>query len=171
DVSNVQWMRDHAGTDFVSEEPLQNVFIHGQSALREDGIAQFLELFHDLVIESGIVMVWPPEHDDADTILALKLIEHFARLPAQSSLVILQRFESSLDGTLIFLFRNTKDWRPGFKHLVSKQLAVGKVQNRIEICNSIFGKDVSLFREGGFDCTRSRCDCRAGVRATGLYQW
>ena len=69
-------LADHAGAHFLAEQPLQQVFVQRQRVLREDRIAELLELIQDLVIQAGIVVIGPAQHDDADAVFALQLIEH-----------------------------------------------------------------------------------------------
>ena len=45
-------MRDHPGAHFVAEQALQHILIQRQRALREDRIAELLELFHDFVVQA-----------------------------------------------------------------------------------------------------------------------
>ena len=81
-------MSDESGANFVAEEPVEHVFVDGQCALREDRVAELLELFHDLVVQAGIVVVDAAQHDDADAVFTLKLIERFAGLAADVVLAL-----------------------------------------------------------------------------------
>ena len=48
-----------------AEQAVQQVFIQRQGALRKDWVSEFLELLQNLVVDAGIVMVGPSQHDDA----------------------------------------------------------------------------------------------------------
>ena len=50
-------MRDDAGPDLLTKEPVQQVFIGRQQALGEDRISKLLELLHDFMVEAGIMVI------------------------------------------------------------------------------------------------------------------
>src|SRR4051812_22466075 len=100
-------MRDNAGTHFFPKEAVEQVFVQGEGALREDRIAQFLKLLHDLVIQAGVVMIDAAQHNDTDTILALQLIERFAGLMTDLSLAMGEGFKSLFDSAVIFFAGET----------------------------------------------------------------
>ena len=54
----------------------------------------------------GIVMIGAAQHDDADAVFALQLIERLPRLAAHLSLVFEQGLEAGFDGAFVF-FRAT----------------------------------------------------------------
>ncbi len=107
-IADVERVTDDSGPHFVAEQPLQHVFVERQRVLREDRIAQLLELFHDLVIEAGIVVIGPAQHDDADPVFALQLVEHLAGALANVGLVIRQRLEADFDRAVILFQRQTQ---------------------------------------------------------------
>jgi hypothetical protein len=49
-------------------------------ALREHGITQLLEFLEDLMVDARIVVIRPGEHDDADPVFALELVQDVADL-------------------------------------------------------------------------------------------
>src|ERR1700745_3871731 len=77
-VSNIEWILDYARANFVTEQPVKNVFVDRQRALREDRIAELLELLHDFVIYAGIMVVRTTKHHDTDAVLALEHVQRFA---------------------------------------------------------------------------------------------
>ncbi len=64
-IANVQRVADYTGAHFLAEQPLQQVFIQRQRALREDRVTQLLELFRNFVVDAGIVVIGTSQHDDA----------------------------------------------------------------------------------------------------------
>jgi len=78
-------------------------FIDWQCTLRKDRIAQLLELFHDLVVQAGIMVIDAPQHYDADAVFALQLIERCACLAADIRFAGMQRFETCFQCPLIFI--------------------------------------------------------------------
>jgi hypothetical protein len=77
-VGDVERVSDNSGTYLFAEQSLEHVFIERQGVLRENRIAQFLELLHNLVIQTGIMMIRPPQHHNPDAIFAFQLIENLA---------------------------------------------------------------------------------------------
>ena len=119
-VADIERAADHAGADFLAEQAFQHIFVERQRVLREDRIAELLELVENLVIQARIVMIRPAEHDDADAVLALELVEHLARAAADAGFVVLQRRESGLDGTVVFFLRKPENRLPRLQHLVGR---------------------------------------------------
>src|ERR1700704_3327269 len=76
-VRDVERMLDYAGANFFSEEALQQVLIERKCALRKNRVPELLEFVEDFVVQSGIVMIGPAEHHNADAVFALELVEHF----------------------------------------------------------------------------------------------
>ena len=104
-IADAQRMTDHPSAHLVAEQPLQHVIIQRQRVLGEDGIAQLLELLHDLVIQSRIVVIGPPQHHDADAVLAFELVENFAGLSTDAGFVVGQSLVSHFHRTIVFLLR------------------------------------------------------------------
>src|ERR1700733_577452 len=132
-VRNIQRVTDYARANLVAEQALQHVFIYWQRVLRKDRIAEFLEFLHDLVIETGIVMVRAAKHDNTDAIVALKLVEYLTGPAADTAFVVLQRLITGFHRAVVFFLRESENRLPSLQHLVGEQLAVGEVQHRIEI--------------------------------------
>src|SRR5579872_5060728 len=107
-VGNVEWATDDAGAHFFAEQAFQQIFVNRQSVLRKNRVPEFLELVEDLVIQTRVVMIGAPEHDDADAIFPLELIEDLASFTANTCLVILERGKSRLNSSLIFVGRETE---------------------------------------------------------------
>ena len=93
---DIERMADYAGAHLVAKQTLQHVLIERQRVLREDGVTELLELFQDLVIESGIMVIRTAQHHDADAVLALKLVENLARLATDAAFVVRQRLVTRL---------------------------------------------------------------------------
>jgi hypothetical protein len=117
DVLDLQRIADRARADLVAEQPLQQIGIHRQRALREDGIPELLKLFENLVVQPGIVVIRPRQDDDADALLALELIEHFARAALEIRFVGQKLTEAGLHRTLILLFREAEEGLPRLEQL------------------------------------------------------
>src|SRR5215475_10339920 len=64
DIADIERMRNHSSPNLVTEKTIEQIFVQRQRALREDRIAELLELLHDLVIQSGIMVINPSQHDD-----------------------------------------------------------------------------------------------------------
>jgi len=60
----------------------------GACFVRRPG-SRVLKFFHDLAIEAGMVMIDAPQHDDANAVFALKLVERLTRLAAHIVFTIL----------------------------------------------------------------------------------
>ena len=65
------------------------------------------------MIESGIVVIGPGQHNDADAVLAFELVEYLPRALANAGLVLSERHESRLDGAIVFFRREPEDRLPG----------------------------------------------------------
>ena len=103
-VRDIERVFDHASANFVAKQPVEDVFVDRQSALREDGIAKLLELLHDLVVHAGIMMIWTPKHHDPNTVLALEHVQRLASTFTQPVVVGFLGFESHFDGAIILFF-------------------------------------------------------------------
>src|SRR5205085_12366486 len=103
-IADVERTADDPCTHFLTEEPLQQVFVKRKGVLREDRVSELLELVQDVMVQARIVMVSTSQHDDADAVLALKLIEDLACAPANVGLVVLKRLESGFDCAVVFFF-------------------------------------------------------------------
>src|SRR5215813_13478124 len=79
-ITDIKRMLDNPCAHFLAKETVQQLFIEGQCTLREDRIAEFLELFHDLVVETGIVVIYAAQHDNTDAIFTFKLVKRFTSL-------------------------------------------------------------------------------------------
>jgi len=112
-IADVQRVTDYPGAHFVAEETLQHVFIQRQRVLGKDGIAQLLELFHDLVIQSRIVVVRPAQHDDADAILTFELVKNLTGPATDVAFVVFQRLVPCLNRAIVFLLRQSEDGPAG----------------------------------------------------------
>ena len=149
-------MADHPGPHFLAEQPLQHVLVHRQRVLREDRIAELLELFHDLVIEPRIVVIRPAQHDDADAVLALELVHRLAGASADARVVLFERLEADLDGALVLLFRETENGVQAWNiccanSFLSRMFIIGLMY--VMPCSA---KTFVLFGEGGLHRLRRR---------------
>ncbi len=78
DILDFERVSDRAGSHLVAEQAFEKIRIERQRALREHRISELLEFIEDLVIEPGIVMVGPREHDDPNALVALEVVERSA---------------------------------------------------------------------------------------------
>src|SRR5262249_13835031 len=118
DVLDFERIADGAGADLVAEESLQEIGIRRQRALRKHGVAEFLELLEDFVVQPGVVMVWPCEHHDTDALFAFQLIEDVPSASLDIRLVREQFTERGLDGPLVFFFGESEEWPPRLEQLL-----------------------------------------------------
>lgn len=79
DVVDFEGAFDFAGLHFGAEEAFQVRGVGGEALLREDGVAELLEFNADLVVDAGVVVVGPPEHDDAQAVFGFECAEDGAR--------------------------------------------------------------------------------------------
>jgi hypothetical protein len=122
------------------------------------------------MIQAWIVMIRAPQHDDADAILAFQLIDDLAGAFANVAFVVFQCLESGFDGTIVFFVGQAEHRVEGLEHLEGEQLAVGEVQDRIDVLDIVLGENVVLFRESCFHGFRRGGDGGAGVAAREFYQ-
>src|SRR5579883_137792 len=169
-IGNIQRMLDHAGANLFAEQPIEQILVHRQSALRKNRITELLKLLHNFVIQPRIVMIRPAEHHDADPIFPLQLVQYFSSLFANAGFVIFESFVPRLDGALIFFNRKTQHRIPGLVHLIGEQLAVGEVQQRVHVADAVLGEYIGLLCERGFDSIRAGRHRRAGVGALQIHQ-
>ncbi len=73
-----------AGANVVAKQAPDDFVVNRQRTLREDRIAELLELLEDVVVEAGIVVIRPSQQDDADAVLGFELLQDFAALLAQN---------------------------------------------------------------------------------------
>src|SRR6185369_12836747 len=111
------------------------------------------------------------EHNDPNPVFALQLIEHLAGAFLDAGLIVLQALEAHFDGTIIFFLRQSEQRLPSLQHLVRKELAVGEVQDWIEILHIMLGKDIVFLGESCLHGLRCSSNRGAGVRAHNLHQW
>ena len=169
-VVDIERMLDRSRPHFLSEQPLQQVLIQRQRALREDRITQLLKLVHDLVIQTGIMMIGPSQHHNADAIFALQLIHGFPGLPLDALFIVFERFEAGLNRSFVFSPGNPKYRLPRLEQLISQQLSIGEVEDRAHIRNAGIGKDVVFLRVGSFHCLGGGCDRGTGIDPRKVYQ-
>ena len=107
-------MADRSGPHLFAEEPVEQVFIHRQRVLRKDRVAEFLELFQDLVIQPRIVVIGTAQHDDADAVLALELVHHVAGPLLNARFVVMKGLKTRVHGALVTeaeISRVTEFWK------------------------------------------------------------
>ena len=115
-------------------------------------------------------MIRPAQHHDADAIFAFQLVHHLASAPANAAFVVRQRLVAHLDRAVVFFLRQSKDRLPRLQHLVREQLAIGKVQDRIDVLHVVLGKDVVFLGKGGLHRFRRRGHGRTRIRRHDLHQ-
>src|SRR5580704_5529577 len=108
-IGNVERMAGNAGSHFLAEQALQQVFVLWQSILRKNRIAKLLELLENLVIQAGIVMVGTSQHHNTDAVFALQLVQYLAGTIADIAFVVFQRSKSSLNRPVVFLLRQSEN--------------------------------------------------------------
>src|SRR5215469_1573444 len=141
-VADIEGVADHALADVVTEEAFEQVFVDGQGVLRENRVAELLELVEDLVVQAGVVMLGRPYHHDPDAVFALELIDDLTGAAADAGFILSQSLEAGLDGAVVLFERETEDRLPGLQHLVREQLAVGEVENWIDVLHVVLAENV-----------------------------
>src|SRR5579885_3847049 len=71
-------MSDYAHSFILSEEPFKYVVINWERILSKNGVSELLELLHDLMVDSGVVVIGASEKDDPKLILRFEFFEHLA---------------------------------------------------------------------------------------------
>jgi hypothetical protein len=171
DVGNIKLVADHPRTHLLAEQPLEQILIKRQRALRDDGVAELLELLGDAVVDSGIVMVGSAEDDDSDAVLALELIKNFTRPLAHAGLVLLQRLEARRSRAFVFLREKAQNRIPCFQHLPGKKLPVGEIDERIEVMDAALAEEVVFVGKSSLDRFGGDRDGRAGIQGAKVHEW
>ena len=150
--------------DLVAEQPLQQILVERQRALREHRVSQLLELLENLVIQARIVMVRAREHHDADALLALRA-DRAPRAPAAGCPPSYARelAEPDLDRPLVFFLRQPEQRSPCVEQLLCRAAAVGEVDQRAEISDALLREDVAFLGERGLDRLGRHGDGRTRV--------
>src|ERR1039458_4710950 len=95
-------MRNVAGLDFVAEQAPDDVVVDRQAVLGKHGVADLLELLHDLVVHAGVVVIRPPQQHHAQAVFALQFLQRLARPAAHDRVVhLFQGAETVLHGPMI----------------------------------------------------------------------
>ena len=79
--------RSRRTTTSGAEETPDDVVVDRQAVLREDRVAELLELFQDLVVDAGIVVIRAAQQHHAEAVFALQLFQHFAGCAAHGDVV------------------------------------------------------------------------------------
>src|SRR5260370_25638099 len=132
-VGDVHGVLDRAGAYVLAEKTPDDFVIDWQRPLRQDGIPQLLELFQDVVVESGIVLVGPRQYHDPDTVLGFELAQNFPALLAKDRLPeMLHRLHGFLRSALIFFRRKTEYLAEGVEHLPLEKSRRAAVDERVQ---------------------------------------
>ena len=133
DVVDGERVGSLAGEDVLAEEAPDHVVVDGQAILREDGVAELLELLEDLVVDAGVVVIRTAEQDDAETVFALELVQHFAGGAAHGHVVeVVEGAIALLDGALVLFGREAEDVLELLKHLALEEVGLGQIDERIQ---------------------------------------
>src|ERR1700733_4809119 len=109
------------------------------------------------------MVVHAAQHDNADPVLTLQLIERLPCLTANVSLAIVQGLESSIESTFILFTGKSQDRTPRLQHLVGADSFVLQVENGININHPVLSEDVALLGERGLYYFWRSSHCRASV--------
>ena len=160
-------MRNLAGFDFVAEEAPDDVVVDRQAILREHRVAELLELFQDLVIHAGIVVIRTAQQDDAETVFAFELFQHLAGGAAHRHVVEhVECAEPLFDGPFVLLGRQPQDVFELLKHLPLQEVGLGQVDEGVQEEDAFLGEQIAFLDERRFD--RFRRGGHGGARAAGL---
>src|SRR5271156_3416898 len=116
------------------------------------------------------MMIDAAQHDDADAIFTLELVESFTGLAADFRLAGLERLEASFEGTLVLFSAEAEHRCPHFIHLICTYSAVLKIEDRIKIENIVLREDIALLGEGRLHGFGSCSHRGAGVRTGKVYE-
>src|SRR5262249_34684918 len=142
-VLDFERIADGARTDLIAEQTFQQIGIHRQRTLREHRVPELLKLFENFVIEPGIVVIWTREDDDADTFLAVELIEDLARAPLNVRLVREQLAKRDLDRSLVLASREPQQGTPRVEQLLTEQRPIREVDERAQVLDALLREDVA----------------------------
>ncbi len=133
-------------------------------------IAALLQLFQYAVIQPRIMMVRTRQHHHADAILSLQHVKDGARALMDGVLIFVPCFKTFLNGPFIFFFGKAQQRLPALQHLLSEELAVGEVHQRVKIADVVLGEDIDLLGVGRLDCLRRHCNSGTGVAGASAYE-
>src|SRR4029453_17223455 len=133
DVLDLQRASDHARPYLVAKQPLEEILVEWERALREDRIAELLELLEDFVVQPRVVVLRTGQQHDSGALLTLELIEPGARPTAEGRFIGRQLAEADIDGPRIFLLRQAKQGLKCLEELLGEQLGIGKIEQRVEV--------------------------------------
>ena len=165
-----RWPADAAispATHFLAEQPPDDVVVDRQAILREHRVAELLELFQDLVIDAGIVVIRPAQQHHAEAVFALELLQHFARRAAHGDVVeVLAARDSPASTARLF----SSGERPRMS-LNSSNICRSKRSGLREVDEGVQEPDALLLEEIAFLDERRLHRLRRGRRRSGRYGW
>lgn len=128
---------DQAGANLSSEQAVQKITVKWQKALRKDRIAEALRFLQDALIETRVMMVRTPKHDQADIAALLQLVQGCGGLYTQICLKGIPRRKGDVHRARVLLPVKSKKVLPGRKHLKFEEVAIRKIQDRLYDCEEL----------------------------------
>ena len=164
DISDGERVRTLARQHVLAEQAPQNVVVDRQAVLREYRVSELLELFQNLVIHTGVVVIRAAQQDHAQAVFPFQLFQHLAGGAAHGHVVeVGESAIALLDGALVLLRREAEDIFELLEHLPLEKVGLGEVDEGVQKTNALFREQVAFFRERGlYRCRRCR---HGGARA------
>ncbi len=152
------------GFHFRPEQPPDHVVVDRQAILREHRVAELLELFQDLVVHAGIVVIRPAQQHHAEPVFALQLFQHLAGLAAHGDVVeVIERAVAFLHGALVLFGRQAQDVLELLVHLALEQVGLGEVDERVQEPDALLLEQVAFLGERRLHRRRRRGHGRTGT--------
>ncbi len=162
DVGDVHRVSDEAGPYVLAEQPVENVLVLRQGVDAEDGVTPPLHVYHDLVVQAGVVVVRPAEHHDTDIPFLFQAVQHLSRFGPERDLVeFAPRIQGYLHRFSVLLFSEAEDVAERIVDLVLEERPVRHVIRRGEVAYPVLGEYVAFLGVRRFDHFRSDGDYRA----------
>ena len=130
----------------------------GSAVLREDRIAELLELLQDLVVDARVVVIRPAQQDDAEAVFPLESAQSTLarRCRARSTLVSRRAPCSPLPPRGRSPPRKAEHVLELLEHLALNSTRAREVLTNVSCSDALLGEDVPFLGEGGLHRLRGR---------------
>src|ERR1700757_383285 len=96
-VRDVQGTTNHTTQQLSAEQPLEQILVEREQALREDGISELLQFIENPLVQARVVMIGTTEHHQPNSTALFEVIESPASLPAQVVFKFMPFLKSNVD--------------------------------------------------------------------------
>ena len=135
----------------------------GSERQGQHGVADLLELFHDFVVDAGVVVVRPAQHHDADAVFRFQPLQDFPALGAHDLVLeIMLGLQARLHGAGVLLPGEAENIHKLIVHLLGQQRRVAGIHKGIEEKDVVLLENIPFLGERGLDGFR-----RGGHRGAG----